>query len=74
MKYRPWNGVFLDDKYLSGVEAAEGITASILKLYHQYGVQPLVESNISSTAELRRCHDMLAQSGCRAEAHAWKEL
>ena len=70
MKYRPWNGVFLSDKYLSGVEAAEGITASVLELYHQYGVQPLVESNISSRAELRRCHDLLAQSGCRATVQA----
>ena len=63
MKYRPWNGVFLSDEYLSGIEAAEGITASILKLYHQYGVKPLVESNISSTAELRRCHEMLERAG-----------
>jgi hypothetical protein len=63
MKYRPWNGVFLSDKYLSGVEAAEGITASILKLYYQYGVKPLVESRIGSAAELRRCHEMLERAG-----------
>lgn len=63
MKYRPWNGVFLSDEYLSGIEAAEGITASILKVYHQYGVKPLVESKIGSTAELRRCHEMLEHAG-----------
>ena len=63
MKYRPWNGVFLSDEYLSGIDAAEDITASILKLYHQYGVKPLIESNISSTAELRRCHEMLERAG-----------
>ena len=62
MKYRPWNGVFLSDKYLSGVETAEGITASILRLYHQYGVQPLVESNITSAAELQRCHALMEQA------------
>ena len=64
MKYRPWNGVFLSDKYLSSVEAAESITGDILKLYHQHGVQPLVESSISSAAELRRCHGLLEQAAC----------
>ena len=64
MKYRPWNGVFLSDKYLSSVEAAESITMSILQLYQQYNVQPLVESSISSAAELGRCHAMLEQAAC----------
>ena len=64
MKYRPWNVVFLSDKYLNGVEAAESITGAILKLYKRYGVQPLVESSISSAAELRRCHSLLEQAAC----------
>ncbi len=64
MKYRPWNGVFLSDKYLSGVDAAESITGAILKLYKQYGVQPLVESSISSAAELRRCQTLLEEAAC----------
>ena len=64
MKYRPWNGVFLSDKYLSSVEAAEGITASVLRLYHRYGVRPLVESNVSSAAELRRLHTLLEDAVC----------
>lgn len=59
MKYRPWNGVFLSEEYLSGVEAAELITKSILEVYGRYGVTPLVESNISSAVELRRCHELL---------------
>ena len=59
MRYRPWNGVFLSEEYLSGVEAAEGITTSVLKIYGRYGVVPLVESNISSAVELRRCHELL---------------
>lgn len=64
MKYRPWNGVFLSDKYLSSVNTAESITTSILQLYHQYSVQPLIESSISSAAELRRCHAMLEEAAC----------
>ena len=59
MKYRPWNGVFLSERYLSGVEAAELITESILKIYGKYGVVPLVESNICSAVDLRRCHELL---------------
>ena len=59
MRYRPWNGVFLSEEYLSGLDAAEGITKSVLKIYSRYGVVPLVESNISSAVELRRCHELL---------------
>lgn len=68
MKYRPWNGVFLSNEYLSGVEAAEEITSSILELYRQNGVEPLIESNISTTVELHRCHALLEKAGCFAEA------
>lgn len=59
MKYRPWNGVYLSDAYLSGVEEAEQITREVLKVYAEHGVIPLVESKISTTQELRHCLDML---------------
>lgn len=33
MRFRPWNGVFLCEEYLGGVEAAEGITRQILQVW-----------------------------------------
>ena len=51
--------MFLSEQYLSGVEAAERITKSILQIYGRYGVVPLVESSISSAVDLRRCHELL---------------
>jgi hypothetical protein len=59
MKYRPWNGVFLSQDYLSSVETAEKITAEILTAYSDHGVIPLLESKISTAAELRHWLDLL---------------
>ena len=59
MRFRPWNGVFLSERYLSSVEAAEEITKGILRLYYKHCVVPLVESNISTTDDLRRCLALL---------------
>ena len=33
MRFRPWNGVFLDETYLSSVEAAEAVTCEAMRLY-----------------------------------------
>ena len=59
MKYRPWHGVFLNDKYIASVEGAREITQQVLRLYSKYNVAPLVESSVSTSAELRQCLDML---------------
>ena len=63
MSYRPWNGVFLNDRYLASVEGAREITQQVLQLYGKYGVVPLVESSVSTTAELRQCLDLLGGKG-----------
>lgn len=43
-KFRPWNGVWLSEAYLSGPEAAEAATLELLEVYRRYGVQVLVEA------------------------------
>ena len=43
-RFRPWNGVFLSDEYLSGTERAEAITKEILGVYATFGVEILVEA------------------------------
>jgi len=47
IKFRPWNGVFLSEGYLSSVEAAEVITRQLVTTYHAHGVELLLESSIS---------------------------
>ena len=59
MRFRPWNGVFLSEEYLSSVDKAQAITAEILAVYSQHGVIPLVESSLRTTQELRQCLDLL---------------
>ena len=51
MKFRPWNGVFLSEGFLSSVEAAEAITRQIGIIYHAHGVELLLESSISKPEE-----------------------
>ena len=51
MKFRPWNGVFLSDEYLCGVEAAEAITKAVVAEYHACGVEVLVETALRSEIE-----------------------
>ncbi len=62
MKFRPWNGVFLSEDYLSSVEKAEEITLEILSIYANHGVVPLLESNIQKVDELRHALDLFKQA------------
>ena len=57
-KFRPWNGVFLSDEYLSGVEGARDITVALLRIYKCYEVIPLVESAVKDIAGLREVMDL----------------
>lgn len=60
MRFRPWNGVFLDEGYLASVDAAEGLTASLLQEYHTAGVVPLVESRVATDAQLQAAMRLLS--------------
>lgn len=66
MKFRPWNGVFLSEEYLSGVPEAEAITRRLLDLYREFGVQPLVETAIKGAADLTRAKALLGPDLSRA--------
>ena len=60
MRFRPWNGVFLSEQYLGSVEAAETITASVLRLYRAHGVEVLVETAVRTKAEWMTAERLLA--------------
>lgn len=59
--YRPWNGVFLSDEYLSSLETAERITALLLDVYAAAGVVPLLESAVKTEQELQNAVKLLSQ-------------
>ena len=50
---------YLVCSYLSGVEAAEEITRQVLSTYSRHGVEPLVESSVTTEDELRHVKDLL---------------
>ena len=69
MKFRPWNGVFLSDAYLSSVEAAEAITLQVLGLYRAHNVQVLIETAIRTLAEWQRAECLAHGSSDRESPH-----
>eukprot|EP01026_Neomeris_dumetosa_P058515 TRINITY_DN54529_c0_g1_i6.p2 TRINITY_DN54529_c0_g1~~TRINITY_DN54529_c0_g1_i6.p2 ORF type:complete len:279 (-),score=28.94 TRINITY_DN54529_c0_g1_i6:227-1063(-) len=59
MRYRPWNGVFLSEEYLSTVENAHQITTKILEVYQEFEVTPIVESPVKSVQDLETARQLL---------------
>lgn len=52
--------MFLSEEYLSSVDAAERITAQLLKVYAAAGVVPLLESAVKTEQELGKARDLLS--------------
>ena len=51
-KFRPWRGVFLDDKYLNSLDYSKKVTKNIMNLYLRNNINPLIESECSSSKQL----------------------
>jgi hypothetical protein len=43
-RFRPWKGVFLSDKFLSGPDKARQVIVDLLRLYKKYDVEVLFEA------------------------------
>ena len=48
-------------RFLSGVEAAEAITRRVLQVYRRHGVEPLIESSVTTDVELDHVQDLLSE-------------
>lgn len=66
-KFRPWNGVFLSDEYLSGVAQADAITRQVVQLYREFGVEPLIETAVRGQQDLDRLHALLGDLCCHEQ-------
>lgn len=51
--------MFLSERYLGSVDAAEAITCEVVGLYAEYGVAVLVESAVRTEEEMARACDLL---------------
>lgn len=61
-RYRPWNGVFLSEAYLSGPEAATAVTSELLAVYRKFGVEVLAEApGIRSAKDLALLTQLLGK-------------
>jgi hypothetical protein len=65
MRFRPWNGVFLSEEFLSSVEGAERIVKEMLSLYQQYDVELLIETAFRNESEAEHLLDLLSAAGIR---------
>ena len=61
-KFRPWNGVFLSESYLSDVSQALEITNDILLLYNHYRVEIVVESALKNAADISKLESIVGIS------------
>ena len=43
-KFRPWNGVFLNDEFLSSEDGARRIVLQMMRLYKEYSAEILIEA------------------------------
>lgn len=59
MRYRPWNGVFLSDEYLSSVDKATEITKMLLAVYRKYNVMPLLETALTTKEDMQAALELL---------------
>ena len=64
MKFRPWNGVFLSELFLSEVPAAEKIVLKILSIYKTFGVEPLVETAFKTDSDASHILKLLSGIQC----------
>lgn len=59
MKFRPWNGVFLSDEFLSSTDVALSIVHKLVQIYKQYGVEPLIETAIRTQEDMVQAKELV---------------
>ena len=67
MKFRPWNGVFLSELFLSDVPAAEKIVLEMLSIYRTFEVEPLVETAFKTDHDAAHVLHLLSEPNMTRE-------
>ena len=58
-RFRPWTGVFVDAQFLSNTESAMRGAQSVLKIFEENNISPLIESPTRKDADLERAVNFL---------------
>ena len=53
-KYRPWKGVYCSTEFLESEDFANKLVQKLLKIYKQYNICPIIETNISNNDHLNK--------------------
>ena len=74
-RFSPWTGVFVDTKFLSNVECAMQGAQSVLDIYNEMNVSPLIESPIRKDTDLLGAKEFLQRgNGIQPNAVAKKDI
>ena len=52
-KYRPWKGVYCSDEFLESIDIANELIIKLLKIYKEFEIYPIIETNTSTEVYLR---------------------
>ena len=58
-KYRPWKGVYCSSEFLESVEFARNIIVMILKVYKNYEICPIIETDVATVDKLNSLKSIL---------------
>ena len=53
-KFRPWKGVYCSNEFLESVDFANNLITELLKVYKQYKICPVIETNITKEDHLNK--------------------
>lgn len=60
-KFRPWNGVFLSEEFLSSEDSARGIVLHMMDLYQKYSCEILIEApGVRNVKDFKILQDLVA--------------
>ncbi len=58
-KFRPWKGVYCSDEFLESIDIADNLVIELLKIYKQYKIFPIIETNSATDTDLKKLKMML---------------
>jgi len=58
-KFRPWKGVYCSDEFLESEEFANNQITKLLKVYQEYEISPIIETNIATENDIKKLKSTL---------------
>ena len=58
-KFRPWNGVYISDQYLSSLDSFSYFSKDLINFYFDNNITPVIETECSSLEQLQDIYSLL---------------